>query len=870
MSPVSGGMSGVRETGSRLVAVLGVLVILLVGGQCDRQVGVDANPGPVSLADLVAWWRLDREGVPPDLDQDDVERLAAILDEGRASWDAWMETRWRPFIESIPTDDDEEADAEPDAKKAARRRAVAADRLRTEAISLDDRTVRRIEEEGGLPPEAAARFGRWYRLERARRLAAGFATGGASPASPEAIVASASLDDRPRRAVVDVLDRTTVERQAGIDCYAAARRRTAALSDRAASWTADDGDERFGEEDRAIRTAFRDARRAVSLGAALALVDAATVVGDETVARRWRAMAARLLLADLESTNRHGGLAAATRRLVQLEGGDAAAIDRASQVYLDGAFAIEDSLSRMLVTGTTEEIHAATIEFDAAAVRLRQARDAAWRSASRDGGFAAAMLDATSKGPRRVAEWRSLWADRLTDEESSAVIAALGPAWIVPETLGDVDATWSVSLDVPALDEENRRTAASVIGRVFEGPPSARRPVPMTSEARTHPAVAMLLANHAADVRTLMRQELSGLVTRIATLGSSPEDEQREAALETVRRARGDLDRMARGLDDLDGTLATTLLATGIPGVDAAELDDWLARRARSRWWLDPEIRRAIAPGGEMEVGAWARFEVAVESAALPEESRDLALGIERELADRLGLARRATQQAVLRDVEAWLRASLDDDAIEGGPVWTTVTAQAAEERAIDAEIRRLIRERLPELDAAVLIDAWSAERVPAAAAWFAIGAEGFAARRRLSASAVGGEAVAMAFDEWLSARGALRDDMLTWWSETASPPTTGDDGHRRDAMRRETRVQIALARRRAMDGRLAVDLVRLLGPDALDDPFVRRLVASPIPVSQRLDRSPDESRAPAAAVSRFEVMDVASEASGVDAPGPR
>ncbi len=366
MSPVSGWMSGVGETGSRLVAVLGVLVILLVGGHCDRKVGVDANPGPVSLADLVDWWRLDRDGLPPDLDHDDVERLEAIFDEGRASWDAWMETRWRPFLESIRADERDE-DTDPDLEKARRRRASAADGLRAEAIALDDRTVQRIEEEGGLPPETAARFGRWYRLERARRLAAGFATGGGSPASPEAIVASASLDDRQRRAVMGVLDRTAVARQVTIDRYAATRRWTAELSGRAASWTTDeDGEdeERIAAGDLAIRTEFRAASRAASLGAALALVDAATVVGDEIVARRWRSMAARLILADLESPARHQGLAAATRRLAQMEGGDTAAIDRASLAYLDGIRSIEDSLSRMLVTATTAEIDAATIELD--------------------------------------------------------------------------------------------------------------------------------------------------------------------------------------------------------------------------------------------------------------------------------------------------------------------------------------------------------------------------------------------------------------------------------------------------------------------------------------------------------------------------
>ncbi len=871
MSPVSGWMSGVRETGSRLVAVLGVLVILLVGGQCDRKVGVDANPGPVSLADLVDWWRLDRDGLPPDLDHDDAERLEAIFDEGRASWDAWMETRWRPFLESIRADERDE-DTDPDLEKARRQRASAADGLRAEAIALDDRTVQRIEEEGGLPPETAARFGRWYRLERARRLAAGFATGGGSPASPEAIVASASLDDRQRRAVMGVLDRTVVARQVTIDRYAATRRWTAELSGRAASWTTDeDGEdeERIAAGDLAIRTEFRAASRAASLGAALALVDAATVVGDEIVARRWRSMAARLILADLESPARHQGLAAATGRLAQMEGGDTAAIDRASLAYLEGIRSIEDSLSRMLVTATTAEIDAATIELDAAAARLRQARDAAWRAAAKDGGLLIAMLDATSKGPRRAGEWRSLWFDRLTDEESSAVVDALGPAWIVPEIFGDADATWSVSLDVPALDEEARRTAESVITRLFHGPPSARQPVPMTSEARTHPAVATLLATHAEDVRALLQQELSDLVLRVAALDSSSEDERLEASIETVRRTSGGLDRLARGLDKLDGTLATTLVATGIAGIDPGDLDDWLARRTRSRWWLDPEIRRTIAPGGEMEVGVWARFDVAIDSAVVSAESRELALGIERELADRLGRARQATQQAMWRDVEPWLRKWSAGDRADG-PVWTTVKAQSAEERAIDAEIRRLIRERLPDLDAAVLIDAWSAERVPAAAAWFAIGADGFTARRRLTASAIGGEAVAIAFDEWMSARGALRDDMLTWWSETPSPPTTGDDGHRRDALRGETRVQIALARRRALDGRLAADLVRILGPNALDDPFVRRLVASPIPVSQRLNRSPDESRAPAASVSPFDVADAVSDADGVGAARAR
>jgi hypothetical protein len=238
-------------------------------------------------------------------------------------------------------------------------------------------------------------------------------------------------------------------------------------------------------------------------------------------------------------------------------------------------------------------------------------------------------------------------------------------------------------------------------------------------------------------------------------------------------------------------------------------------------------------------------------------------------LSDRLGLARQATQQAMWRDVEPWLRKWSAGDRADG-PVWTTVKAQSAEERAIDAEIRRLIGERLPDLDAAALIDAWSAERVPAAAAWFAIGEDGFAARRRLSASAIGGEAVAIAFDDWMFARGALRDDMLTWWSETPSPPTTGDDGHRRDALRGESRVQIALARRRALDGRLAADLVRILGPNALDDPFVPRLVASPIPVSHRLGGKPDESRDPTAAISPFEISDDVSEAINLGGPGVR
>ncbi len=844
-----------------VVAILGLLVLLLLGGQCDRKVGVDASPGPVSLADLVAWWRLDRDGVPPDLDHESLDRLAAIFDEGRASWDAWMETRWRPFIESLPADEEDRGDR----RKAIRRRLSAADGLRAEMIALDDRTVLRIEQEGGLPPETAARFGRWYRLERARRLAAGFATGGGSPASPEAIVASAPLDGLQRRAVVMALDDTVAERTAGIMRFAAERRRTGECRDAGPSIFGKPARDPADEE---VLAQFEAARWETSRGAALALVDAARVVGDEAVALRWRSMAARLLLGDVESPGLHRGLVAATRMLANLDVGDVAAIDRASHAYVDGIQANEKALEQVLDTGSMEEIEAAATMATARAAELRAVRNQALKLATNaEGGLAAAMLDLVDEGPRRAAEWRSLWFDRLTDEDAATVIAALGPSWVVPEDFGDAEAAWGLSLDGLPLPLKQRVGLEFLLARVFEGPPSGRKPVPMSDAARTHPVVASLLSTHSSSVRVLLQRDLAELVKLVGPMIMKGESEP-DAAVETITRVADGVDRLVRDLAELDGDLAMNLAACGVDGINAAELDNWLARRARDRWWLDPEMRRLIAPGGEMEIGVWGRFDVAIQSATLPAESRDVALGIERELADRIGQARQRAQRGTLADLATSMQQAEDEGS--RGPVWTTIKAQAAEERAIDAEIRRLIRERLPDLDAAILIDAWSAERVPAAAAWFAIGEDGFTARRRLTASAIGGEAVAIAFDEWMSARGALRDDMLTWWSEAPSPPTTGDDGHRRDALRGESRVQIALARRRALDGRLAADLVRILGPNALDDPFVRRLVASPIPVSQRLGGKPDESRDPTAAISPFEISDDVSEAINLGGPGVR
>ncbi len=869
MTIVSGGRMSPREIGPRLTAAIGLLVLLLLGGRCDRQVGVDANPGPVSFADLVAWWRLDREGIPPDLGRDDLERLAAILDEGRAAWDAWMDVRWRPFLESA-SDDDEKTIADLDARKAADRRAAAADVLRAEAIAIDDRTVARLEEQGGLPAEAAARFGRWYRLERARRLAAGFATGGGSPASPEAIIAATPLPATARRAVVAVLDHSAVERTQAIDRYADARRRMSGLAERPVPPVSGDEPSQADRDSERIRSNFQAARRAVSLGAASALTEAAEAVDDEPASHRWRRMAARLLLAGSDPPSRHAGRMAACRLLVQFDTGDARAIDRASTAYLAGVRSLEDTLLQALVAGGAKEIESAIQTADAEIMRLQQTRDDAVRAAAgSDDGLAKAVLEAMSTGPRRAAEWRAIWMDRLSDERSAAVLEALGPAWVVPEEAGDSTSTWTLRLEVPGLDAETRRSIEVAVTRILDGPPRGDRSVPMSRDARDHPAVAALLDAHAEKVRDLLRREVSGFAAEMMILQSSAgDDTDVEAGMAMLEVARRAIDRLSGTLDDLDGELASALVvggvvggvaggvAGGITGLDAADLDGWLARRSRNRWWIDPEIRRMIAPGGEMEVGVWARIEVAIESAALNPDSRELARGIERELGDRLGRARSATQQAVWRDLMAWLRKASAGDDDEGGPDWSALRHGAAEERAIDAEIRGLVADRLPELDAAALLDAWANERIPASAAWFGIGTDGFAARRRLAASPVGREAIAVAFDAWIAARARIRDAMQTWWSETASPPTVGDDGHRRDALRSHATIQIAIAGRRAVDGRLAADLVAILGPEALEDPFVRKLVASPIPVSQRLHREPDESRAPVADVSPFEVAD--------------
>ena len=803
--------------GVRGVAFLG-LVVLMLGGQCSRSVGIDAVVGPPTAADVAAWCRLESARGTAVPDRASVERILAATTRGLDAREVWLEGRWRSQIERFEAMGPANTDVTPvEALERWRRwRSLAtdADRARNDARASDAAAIAEIVDAMSLDADAAGRFERWWRLERAARLAGGFAPRGGTPASPERIVAGGLRALAPEVAggVIDALDRTATARADAVEAWAIARRDLALLdlASPRAEWygvSLDDPKTREAvDELAAVRAsaakAFGEARAKVTALTVVAFQDAAKAAAPERIADRWRRFAARLAVGELPSPARHAKKLGDARRGAGDDAEAIAGIDEADRRFRERSGSLEAELLRAMELGDATTLATVVDEVRRKAVSVASERDAALKPfivvdrfplptvAPEDDGWGDLVIESKSMGPGELSE----------------LVVFSRNLLLPPSRSGD------------------------------EGPTAFG--------LSDDPVVAVVVERHDEIYRAAVARALGEMFDEIAMIMEGGDDavaseyDRRERAYRGVRRR---IESLVSTLNEVDADLAASLVAATPEGLDVASVDRWLARRMRGRIEVSPALAIvALKQGGSLVlVGGWARFERAVAQAGLTPAGRVAALRIEDDLADRLGAFRQSVNTAILDDLEPLVRDSEGFD--RGSTAWPHLRGLREREGVLDRSVRASVAAGLPDREAARLLDAWAIERNPGLADWFAIGPDGFETADRFAAAHDDRLGVSVALDAWVSRRAMLRDEVDAWWSAHPEPPAVSGEADRLESMRRSPEMIHAEATRRDLDGRLALELIAMLGRSALDDPFVQRLIAAPVPIGLRLSASADE-----------------------------